>query len=162
MKKEIISDKVQYIGWLFFILGILTGALWQKIAVVPNSTLEYFLSASAIGFLGLGIALILYCYIIRGIIHSFRVNAIRAKGIKATAIVEEIELGGKMDGLGNESYPAVRLRVLVNDKSGKKFYTQIDTTIALTHMSRFQPGAVVEVAYDPEKLEIAALLTPTK
>jgi hypothetical protein len=76
-----------------------------------------------------------------------RDNAIRSNGIKATAVIAKIELGGT--ALGNEVTPNVRLSVLVENEKGEVYPAQIDTTIAVTHMPQFQPGTKIDVAYDP-------------
>jgi len=99
-------------------------------------------------------------WVLRGIFHSNRNDAIRSNGIKASAVIKKIELGGR--AIGNEFYPAVKLRVLVENEKGWLFYAQIETTIAVTHMSKFQPGSKIDVAYDPADPTKAAVLSPTK
>jgi len=160
MKKP--SKKAETFGWLFTVLGIIVGVVGQRQNFVGGSFNDYLLSILFVVFLGLGILLLIYNYIIRGILHSFKVRKISSNGIKAAAVITEIEMGGKMDGLGNEFYPAVMLKVLVNGENGEKFSTHIDTTIATTHMSRFQPGAEIDIIYNPADLQVAVMLTPTK
>ena len=164
MKKPL--DKVQILGWVFLMLGIAMGSFVHYLdldkKVVPHSFADYFSAFCMVALLGLGVGLLVYCFIIRGAIHSFKTRGLRSNGIKTTAVIKEIELGGKMDGLGNEYYPAVTLHVLVNSPTGGKHHARIDTTIAITHLPGFQPGSEIDVAYDPAEPTIAMLLTKNR
>ena len=164
MKKPL--DKVQILGWVFLMLGIVMGAIIYhldlKSKVVPYGFVDYFLSICFIALFVLGVGLLIYRFIISGAIHSYKIRALRSKGIKTTAVIKEIELGGKMDGLGNEYYPAVTLYVLVNKADGSKHHARIDTTIAITHLPGFQPGSEIDIAYDPAEPTIAMLLNQTR
>jgi len=96
----------------------------------------------------------------RGILLAVREGAVLVGGIKASAVIEKIELGGK--ALGNEFYPAVKLRVRVENEKGEFYSAQIETTISVTHMSKFQSGSKVDVAYDPANPTKVVLLSPTE
>ena len=164
MKKPL--DKVQIFGWVFLMLGIVMGSFVHYLdldkKVAPHSFADYFTAFCMIALLGLGVGLLIYRFIISGAIHSYRIRALSSKGIKTTAMIKEIELGGKMDGLGNEYHPAVTLHVLVNSPTGGRHYARIDTIIAITHLPAFQPGAEIDVAYDPAEPTTAMLLTQSR
>ncbi|MCL1917000.1 MAG: DUF3592 domain-containing protein [Peptococcaceae bacterium] len=98
-------------------------------------------------------------WLLKGMMHSVRTSITRAKGIKTTAVIKEMGLGGS--ALGNEFSPAVTLRVLVENEKGKLYSAQIETTIATTHMPRFQPGCKIDVAYDPANPQKVVMLSPT-
>jgi len=99
-------------------------------------------------------------FLLKGALLAVREGRILLNGIKASAVIEEIELGGR--ALGNEFYPAVKLRVLVENEKREFFSAQIETTIAVTHMSKFQRGSKIDVAYDPNNPAKVAVLSPTR
>ena len=164
MKKPL--DTVQILGWVFLMLGIVMGAFVHYLdvgsRVVPHGFADYFLSACLIAFFALGAGLLIYRFVIGGIMHSFRADTLRSNGIKTTAVIVEIELGGKTDGIGNEYYPAVILHVLVNSAGGGRHNARIDTNIAVTHLPRFQSGAEVDIAYDPAEPSVAVLINQAR
>ncbi|MCL1916999.1 MAG: hypothetical protein FWG14_01585 [Peptococcaceae bacterium] len=84
-------------------------------------------------------------------------QAIRSKGIKTTAVIKEIKLGGKMTG--NEIVPGVTLSVMVENEKGEFYSAKIYDTIAVTDMPQFQPGAKIDVVYDPADPTKVAMLT---
>ena len=96
-----------------------------------------------------GVAVPGIIWLLRGFLLSIRDYILRSKGIKTSAIVKEIELGGR--ALGNEYYPAVKLDVLVKNEKGEFYSARIDTTIPLTDMSLYQSGCEIDVVYDPAK-----------
>jgi len=116
---------------------------------------------SVTGILVIVLSLVpMIAWLSKGSSLSARNDAIRFGGIKASAVIEKIELGGR--ALGNEFYPAVKLRVLVQNEKKEPYPAQIETTIAVTHMSKFQPGSMIDVAYDPVRPTNVAVLSPTR
>ena len=120
---------------------------------------------STINIIGLVVSIIVGTLIVFSCIKSFvkanlqdsQAERIRSKGIKTTAVIQEIK-----SGAGNEFYNRVTLQVLIKGESGEEFNAQIESAINITHLPRFQPGAIIDVAYDPEDPQKAAILTPTK
>jgi len=98
--------------------------------------------------------------LVKGMRLSSREDDIRSKGRKASALVKKIEPGG--GALGSDLYPPVRLRVIVENERGEFYPAQIETTISVTHMPQFQPGARIEVAYDPADPTKVVVLSPTR
>ena len=98
-------------------------------------------------------------WLVKGGLLSARDDAIRSNGIKTSAVIKEIKRGGR--ALGNEFNPAVKLRVLVENEKGDFYPAQIETTISVTHIPQFQPGAIIDVAYDPADPTKVTVLSPT-
>jgi hypothetical protein len=139
---------IRFIGIALFFSTLPFGIL-NNVLTLPKPVFILLLVSLVI----LGLVLIFLSYV-----YAVVSTAPRGSLVKTSAVIKKIELGGM--GLGNEFYPAVILHVLVNSKSGEDYLAQIDTTIAATHMPRFQPGSEIAVAYNPAEPRKVAILTP--
>ncbi|MCL1917008.1 MAG: hypothetical protein FWG14_01630 [Peptococcaceae bacterium] len=110
---------------------------------------------AALSFLG-----IIASFLLRKVLFGGRNQQTHFDGIKASAMIEEIKLGGR--AVYNEFHPAVKLQVLVENEKGEPYSAQIETTIAITHIPKFQPGAKIDIVYDPADPSKVKLLSPTE
>ncbi|MCL1917006.1 MAG: DUF3592 domain-containing protein [Peptococcaceae bacterium] len=75
---------------------------------------------------------------------------------RVPAVIKGIEVGNEL------LYPTVKLQVLIKNRKGEFYSAQIETTIANTHLSKFQPGSKIDVAYDPSDPTKVTILSPTR
>ncbi|MCL1790544.1 MAG: DUF3592 domain-containing protein [Peptococcaceae bacterium] len=104
----------------------------------------------------IGLALLAFLFIKNKVTRLRREKAIRVHGIKTTAEIKEIVQAG-----ANEFGTRVRLRLLVEDHQGGRYYAQTVVSIDNTHMPQFQPGCKIDVAYDPANPKSIVVLSPT-
>lgn len=92
------------------------------------------------------------------ILLGMREVEIKSHGREAKGEVREIKLRSG----GNEFYPGVSIKAKIYYPDGSIDFVIIEDTIAVTHMSWFQPGMEINVKYDINNKTRVILNMPTR
>ena len=87
------------------------------------------------------------------VMRHFKTQHILKQGIAATAVIKAVtDTGNRYN-----NNPQIKLTLEVTPKDGKPYLAELITVVSVVDLSRLQPGAIINIKYDPEQPTHVAL-----
>ena len=116
----------------------------------PEETRKMIIFSACLGIL------LLLVFFVPTFLRDREERRILRDGVATTARVKDIRPTGDL----HNDQPEVRIIVEVTAEAGEPFEAEITTFMSPVYLPRFQPGAVVEVRFDPNDRRKVALVGP--